>query len=199
MKEIVISTDNVDKLQEIKEILADFSLEILSKKDVGLGDLEVIEDQDTLKGNALLKARAIYKRVHKSVLADDTGLFVEALNGAPGVYSARYAGEDCSYKDNREKLLADLKGVPREKRGAYFETCIVYIDERGEEHSVHGRVKGFILTEERGTGGFGYDAVFMPEGETRSFSEMREKEKNAISHRKRALEAFVKFYRKTQV
>lgn len=147
MKKIVVSTGNKDKLRELKTILEDFDIEVLSKDEVGLGDLEVEEDKETLEENAEKKARAIFERHKAIVLADDTGLFVDALNGGPGVFTARYAGENCSYEDNRKKLLAALKD--KEDRKANFTTVIALIDEEGNCHIRKGICKGLISKEER--------------------------------------------------
>lgn len=185
MKKLVVSTGNKDKLRELKTILEDFDIEVLSKDEVGLGNLEVEEDKETLEENAEKKARAIFERHKAIVLADDTGLFVDALNGGPGVFTARYAGENCNYEDNRKKLLAALKD--KEDRKANFTTVIALIDEKGTCHIRKGICKGLISKEERGDKGFGYDRIFIPEGDTRTFAEMTEREKNSYSHRGKAL------------
>lgn len=184
MREIVLSTDNINKLREIREILEDLDIKIYGKSDIEGLDFEVIEDGDTLYDNALKKASAMAERVDYAVLADDTGLFVKALNGEPGVHSARYASEHDD-KKNREKLLNNLKD--KEDRSAYFKTEIILIDEDKNIIPIEGVCPGKISLEERGDSGFGYDSIFIPEGFDKTFAEMSHEEKNQISHRSRAL------------
>ena len=184
MREIVLSTDNINKLREIREILEDLDIKIYGKSDIEGLDFEVIEDGDTLYDNALKKASAMAERVDYAVLADDTGLFVKALNGEPGVHSARYASEHDD-KKNREKLLNNLKD--KEDRSAYFKTEIILIDEDKNIIPIEGVCPGKISLEERGDNGFGYDSIFIPEGFDKTFAEMSHEEKNQISHRSRAL------------
>lgn len=184
MREIVLSTDNINKLREIREILEDLDIKIYGKSDIEGLDFEVIEDGDTLYDNALKKASTMAERVDYAVLADDTGLFVKALNGEPGVHSARYASEHDD-KKNREKLLNNLKD--KEDRSAYFKTEIILIDEDKNIIPIEGVCPGKISLEERGDNGFGYDSIFIPEGFDKTFAEMSHEEKNQISHRSRAL------------
>ena len=191
---IVLSTDNAHKLAEIRSILAPLGYEVLPKSEVGAGALEVIEDAPDLDGNAVKKARALHALTKLAVLADDTGLFVDALGGEPGVHSARYASEHDDAA-NREKLLRKLADTPDDKRTAYFETVLAYIDANGVETVVRGRVDGTITRDERGSHGFGYDSLFLPRGEKKTFAEMNDDEKNALSHRRRALDALVAFLR----
>ena len=183
MKKIVLSTDNKNKLREIKEILEDLDIEIFGKSDIDGLDFEV-EDGETLYDNALKKADAMAKRVDLAVLADDTGLFVNALDGEPGVHSARYASEHDD-KKNREKLLKNLEG--KEDRSAYFKTQIILIDSKKNIIPIEGVCEGKISEVERGDNGFGYDSIFIPEGFDKTFAEMSHEEKNEISHRARAL------------
>ena len=194
MMKIVLSTDNAHKLAEIRSILAPLGYEVLPKSEVGAGALEVIEDAPDLDGNAMKKARALHALTKLAVLADDTGLFVDALGGEPGVHSARYASEHDDAA-NREKLLRKLADMPDDKRTAYFETVLAYIDANGVETVVRGRVDGTITRDERGSHGFGYDSLFLPRGEKKTFAEMNDDEKNALSHRRRALDALVAFFR----
>ena len=184
MREIVLSTDNINKLREIREILEDLDIKIYGKSDIEGLDFEVIEDGDTLYDNALKKASAMAERVDYAVLADDTGLFVKALDGEPGVHSARYASEHDD-KKNREKLLNNLKD--KEDRSAYFKTEIILIDEDKNIIPIEGVCPGKISLEERGDNGFGYDSIFIPDGFDKTFAEMSHEEKNQISHRSRAL------------
>lgn len=185
MRKLVFATNNAHKLEEIRAILGD-KVEVLSLKDIQC-EADIPETADTLEGNAALKAEYIYRHYGLDCFADDTGLEVEALNGAPGVYSARYAGgEGHDSEANMRKLLAEMKG--KENRKAQFRTSICLI-EGGTEHLFEGVVKGEIIEEKRGASGFGYDPVFMPEGYTETFAEMGSEEKNRISHRARAVQA----------
>jgi XTP/dITP diphosphohydrolase len=186
MMQLVCASANPDKAAEIEQLLT------------GLVDLlprppevpDVVEDADTLVGNARLKAAAIVAATGLPAVADDTGLEVEALGGAPGVYAARYAGEDCSYADNRAKLISELEGVAN--RRAAFRTVVMVIWPDGVELSVEGICSGVITSEERGSIGFGYDAVFQPdEGAGLTFAEMTPDAKHAISHRGRAFYALL--------
>ncbi len=186
-RRMILSSSNAHKVKEIKEILKDFDIEIVSKDELGFEDFDVDEDRDTLEGNAFKKAEELSKLVNGIVIADDTGLFVDALNGAPGVYSARYAGEHSSYKDNNELLLKNLKDVSMEKRTAYFKTVIAVILEDGLKLKAEGICKGKIGFEVHGENGFGYDPLFIVEGLGKSFGEMTDEEKNSLSHRANAL------------
>lgn len=189
MHKLILSTSNPDKKKELKAILEELDMEIWSKDELGYGDFDVIEDADTLAGNATKKAKALWAKTGRMVIGDDTGLFVAALDGAPGVYAARYAGEHATYEDNVTKLLQALEGLPMERRKAKFETVIALVDERGVLHLAKGEVRGHILPERKGEKGFGYDPIFQPEGYDKSFAQLGQEEKNAISHRRRALEA----------
>lgn len=185
MRKLVFATNNAHKLEEIRAILGD-KVEVLSLKDIQC-DVDIPETADTLEGNAVLKAEYIYRHYGLDCFADDTGLEVEALNGAPGVYSARYAGgEGHDSEANMRKLLAEMEG--KTNRKAQFRTAICLI-EGGAEHLFEGMVKGEIIEEKRGASGFGYDPVFMLEGYTETFAEMGSEEKNRISHRARAVQA----------
>ncbi len=185
---IILSTDNAHKLKEIAELL-DGKAELLSKTEAGFGDLHPVEDGDTLEANAFIKIKDIDCGEDDVIIGDDTGLFVHALNGEPGVYSARYAGLEGNDEKNREKLLKAMEGV--EDRSAFFKTVIAV--KRGKEnYTVEGVCPGRIINEERGSAGFGYDPIFVPEGEEKTFAEMTDDEKNAISHRGRALQAFIR-------
>lgn len=187
MKKLILSSGNAHKVQEIKSILEEFDLEVVSKNEMGLSNFEVEEDGDTLEYNALKKARELSKLVEGIVIADDTGLFVDALKGAPGVYSARYAGEDCDYKANNKKLIEELEGVQEAERTARFRTVMAVIFEDGEEAMIEGVCEGKILTEAVGDAGFGYDPLFQPIGYDSTFAELGAEIKNKISHRAKAL------------
>ncbi|MBP6871359.1 MAG: non-canonical purine NTP diphosphatase [Bacteroidales bacterium] len=186
MKELVFATNNVHKLNEIRAIAGD-TLRILSLKEIGCTD-EIVEDAATIEGNASLKAFYIWNKYGKSCFADDTGLEVEALDGRPGVKSARYAGDDCNPDNNIKKLLKELMDKPN--RRARFRTVISLIIE-GREVQFEGIVEGEILMEKRGKDGFGYDPVFRPIGYEQSFAEMSPDEKNRISHRGRAVQKLI--------
>lgn len=190
MKTLVFATNNKHKLHEVKEMLEGI-VDIKSLAEMGLeGDIP--ETADTLQGNALQKAQWVWERTRMDCFADDTGLEVEALDGAPGVYSARYAGEHCSFDDNINKLLGAMEGETNRK--ADFRTVICLI-ENGAERYFEGRVDGVILTERYGEEGFGYDPIFMPDRFAVSFAEMPLEVKNQISHRGRAVEKLVEYLR----
>ena len=188
MKNIVFATNNAHKLRELREIAGD-KFNILSLADINCHD-DIPETAETLKGNALIKANHIKEHYGYDCFADDTGLEIEALGGEPGVFSARYAGEDCNSERNIDKVLEKLSGV--ENRAARFVTVIALIWE-GETYIFEGEVKGEILSERHGEGGFGYDPVFKPIESDCSFAEMSTDEKNAISHRGRAVAKLFKF------
>mgnify|MGYP000297475876 CR=1 FL=1 len=188
MKELYFASQNENKLKEIQAMMPDdFFLK-------GLRDLDynepLQEDYDTLEQNAHQKAHTIFEKFNVSVFADDTGLEVTALNGEPGVKSARYAGESRSNEANIKLLLKNLEGVTN--RSARFRTVIALILD-GKEYQFEGIVEGDIMHEKRGSDGFGYDPIFIPQGYTRTFAEMSIEEKNKISHRKRALQAMIDF------
>ena len=182
---IILATHNSDKRKEMMAALTDLNVEILSLVDfpqVG----EIVEDGETLTANAIIKAKAVFDITGIPAISDDTGLSVDALHGAPGVYSARYAGENATYDDNVEKLVDEMKNVLPENRGAQFQTIMVYID-KNTELIVDGVVKGQIANTSKGVGGFGYDPVFYIPKQEKTFAEMTIQEKNQISHRGIAL------------
>lgn len=186
-RRIILSSGNSHKIKEIKNILKNLSFDVISKDDVGLKDFDVVEDGDTLEENAFKKALELSKLTKGIIIADDTGLFVDALDGEPGVYSARYAGEHVSYTDNNKLLLKNIEHVPLEKRTAFFKTVIAVVLENGEELKAEGICRGKIAFEPRGENGFGYDPLFIVDGTDKTFSEMTDEEKNKISHRANAL------------
>lgn len=186
-RKLILSSSNTHKIKEIKEILKDLDIEVVSKDDLGFKDFDVVEDKESLEGNAFKKAEELSKLVKGIVIADDTGLFVDALDGAPGVYSARYAGEHASYKENNDLLLKNLAGVPLEKRTAYFKTVIALVLEDGSKLMAEGVCRGRIDFEARGVNGFGYDPLFIVDGLGKTFGEMNDQEKNSLSHRANAL------------
>ena len=187
MKKIVLSSSNKHKVNEIKMILENMPFIVVSKDEEGYGNFDVEEDKDTLEGNAIKKAKELQNLTKEIVIADDTGLFVDALNGEPGVYSARYAGEPLSDERNNALLLKNLEGVPIEKRTAYFKTIIAVALEDGSTMIAEGICRGKIGFEKKGIHGFGYDPLFIVDEKDQTFGEMEDVEKNKISHRSRAL------------
>lgn len=188
LPKIVFATNNAHKLEEARA-LAEGSFEILSLKEIGCND-DIPETSDTLEGNALIKARWVKERYGYDCFADDTGLIVDALGGAPGVYSARYAGPECDAQANMALLLRNLEGITDRK--ARFMTVIALCLE-GDEYLFCGEVEGTISTEPHGTAGFGYDPVFVAAESGKAFAEMSPEAKNAISHRGRAMRKLIEF------
>ncbi len=188
MQELVFATNNAHKLEELRRITGD-KFTILSLSDIGCHE-DIPETADTLEGNARRKARFVKEKYGYDCFADDTGLMVDALGGAPGIYSARYAGPGHDSRANMALLLANLEGETH--RSARFVTCICLIKD-GEEHIFEGRVEGEILTAPQGDAGFGYDPVFRPDESDRSFALMSADEKNTISHRGRATAALLDY------
>lgn len=188
---LVFATQNLHKVKEVASLLPS-CYTIAPPSEFGWQG-EIPEEQDTLEGNSLQKAQVLYDALQRPLFSDDSGLEVEALGGAPGVYSARYAGEHCSFDDNINKLLKALEGT--HERSARFRTVVTLIIE-GEVHQFQGCVEGEILTERHGAEGFGYDPIFRPEGTKLSFAEMPLAQKNGMSHRARAVAAMVDYLRK---
>ena len=186
MKEIVFATNNLHKLEEVRH-LAGTDIRILSLKEIGCNE-DIPEDADTLEGNASIKSRYVSGKFGIDCFADDTGLEIDALGGRPGVRSARYAGEECIAANNVKKVLAEMEGMA--DRRARFRTVISLII-NGKEMIFEGVVEGTILHSPRGTDGFGYDPVFLPDGKDKSFAEMSLEDKNKISHRARAIEKLI--------
>lgn len=202
MKRLIIASNNGHKVEEIKDMLKAFSFEILSLQEAGM-DIEVEEDQETFMGNAHKKAFEIFEalkeeeRENTLVLSDDSGLAVDHLDGAPGVYSARYGGIAHDDSRNNEKLLLELQGVAEEKRGAQFVTAMVLLG-KDLDLRVTGEAKGRILTELQGTGGFGYDPLFFSHDLGKSFGVATSEEKNRVSHRGNALQNLIKELKKIE-
>lgn len=190
---LIFATHNRHKLEEVQAVLGP-AFTLVTPDEAGVHE-EIPEEQPTLEGNAFQKADFLYRRTGKNCFADDTGLEVEALGGAPGVYSARYAGEHVSYEDNNRLLLKNLEGVA--DRRARFRTVIALILD-GQRYRFEGVVEGRIATEPHGDQGFGYDPLFIPDGYETSFAEMSAGAKNAISHRGRAVEKLVAFLKERQ-
>lgn len=211
MRTAILASQNKNKIREIKAILEKYGLDVISRDDAGIPTDDIEETGVTFEENSYLKARTIFDMIRQDpdlaqylespVIADDSGLMVDAMDGAPGVFSARYAGEGCTYNDNNVKMLAELQGVPKEKRGAEFVTVITMIYPDGHDVpaaavregdvyvlTARGHLRGTIAEETRGTEGFGYDPLFIPEGMDKTFAEIGTEFKNTISHRARALQ-----------
>ena len=186
MKRMIFATGNENKMKEIREILGALPLEILSMKEAGVS-ADIVEDGKTFEENALIKARAICKLAGEMVLADDSGLEIDYLNKEPGIYSARYMGEDTSYHIKNKSLIDRLEGVPNEKRTARFVCAIAAVLPDGKELVVRGTVEGIIGYEEKGENGFGYDPIFYLPERGCTTAELPPEEKNSISHRGNAL------------
>ena len=186
MKSLIFATGNPHKVEEIQNRLHDWPVKLLSLKDFPLVTLH--EEGETLRENALQKARTVAGACGEWALSDDTGLFVAALDGRPGIFSARYAGPKATFTENVDKLLREMEGVPSEKRGAYFECVMALAHPDGREVTVRGTIDGMISEKQRGEAGFGYDPVFYIPSAKCTFAEMSLAEKNRISHRARAFE-----------
>lgn len=187
--QLVFASNNLNKLEQVKLLLDNDK--VLMPKDVGIDNFDVIEDGSTLKVNAFKKAYALYKLTKSKVFSDDTGLFVNSLNNRPGIYAHRYAGEDATDKDNRDKLLSELKD--KDNRDAYFLTVICFIDDDGKDYYFEGRLDGTIAEHELGDGGFGYDKIFYVDKLGKSLGQMDVLFKNQISHRGLAMKKFKEF------
>jgi XTP/dITP diphosphohydrolase len=186
--QICFASHNKNKIVELRKLLGE-EIDLIGLDDLGVSE-EIPETGSTLEENALIKAEYVYSRFKIPCFADDTGLEVDALNGEPGVYSARYAGEPANSEKNINKLLVELEGV--KNRNARFKTVIAYLDRAGERYFV-GEVEGRITAGKSGDEGFGYDPVFLPKGFDSTFAEMTMEEKNTISHRGRAVRKLAKF------
>lgn len=184
---LIVASNNNHKVHEIKDILKPLGLEVVSLKEAGI-NVDVVEDGKTFEENAYKKAKTIHDLTGEAVLADDSGLEVYALNNAPGVYSARFAGEECNYDKNNEKLLKLLENVDDKDRGARFVCTMILITKEGEIIKSVGTVEGIISRYKRGNNGFGYDPLFIVPEINKTFAELSEVEKNKISHRARALD-----------
>ncbi|WP_442881366.1 RdgB/HAM1 family non-canonical purine NTP pyrophosphatase [Clostridium sp.] len=183
---IVIASNNNHKIVEFKNIMDTLCIDVESQKEAGI-NIEVVEDGDSFEANSYKKASQVKELTEYAVLADDSGVEVFSLDLEPGVYSARYAGENATDDENNTKLLEELKDFPLDKRGARFVTVLTLITAEGEKITARGEVRGKIIFEPRGKNGFGYDSIFIPDGYNKTFSELTLEEKNRISHRSRAL------------
>ena len=184
---IVIATHNKDKFKELYHGLSSLDVDLVSLYDFP-EIKEIVEDGDTLKENALIKARVVHRITSLPAISDDTGLEVDALGGAPGVFTARYAGENCSYLDNVNKMLKEMYNIPENKRGAIFKTAMAYVDDNVELTS-EGIVQGNVTRTKKGVAGFGYDPIFYVPDIGKTFAEMKIEKKNLVSHRSRAIKA----------
>ena len=187
MRKIVIASNNAGKIKEIQNILGNNKFEFLSLKEIVFYQ-DILEDQDSFEGNAYKKAESVARVVNDIVLADDSGLEVDILNGQPGVFSARFSGKNATDENNNEKLLKMMKDVPEEKRGAQFRCVIVIILPNGKSFKAEGICRGKITDKPNGNKGFGYDPIFIPVGYNKTFGQMEKDEKNRISHRFLALQ-----------
>ncbi len=183
---IIFATGNEDKMGEIRQILGDLGWEILSMREAGI-DVDIVEDGSTFEENALIKARAVAALSDEIVLADDSGLEIDALGGEPGIYSSRFAGEDATYETKIGILLDRLRGVPREERTARFVCAVAAIVPGREPMTVRATFEGYIGETPVGENGFGYDPIFYPQGLSCTSAELSPEEKNAMSHRGKAL------------
>lgn len=188
--DIIVATNNQGKIKEIKRILAPHN--VMSQSEAGI-ELEVEETGETFLDNAFLKARSLIPYTNAAIIADDSGLMVDYLNGEPGVYSARYAGDNTTPEQGMEKLLKNMDGVPFEDRSAHFVSVVALIMPDGTEHNFEGRCDGYITNIKKGDNGFGFDPIFYYPPLEKTFSEMTDEEKNSVSHRGFALEKLAKF------
>ncbi|MBK5263562.1 MAG: RdgB/HAM1 family non-canonical purine NTP pyrophosphatase, partial [Peptostreptococcaceae bacterium] len=187
MKKIVAASQNKHKIREIEEITKEFGMFIVPRDEAGVPDVEIVEDGETFETNSYKKAYEVMRLCGEITIADDSGLEVDYLDGEPGVYSARFAGEDTDDKKNNEKLLSLLEGVPMEKRSGRFVSVITIVYPDGTNIVARGEVEGHIAFKESGDNGFGYDSLFIPLGYNKSFGNFTSEDKNKISHRAKAL------------
>lgn len=190
-QKVILASNNAHKAQEIKDILGEF-FDIITLKEAGLNNFEIIEDGETFEENAFKKAMAVYKETKIPTISDDSGLCVDYLGGKPGVYTARYAGENASDDENIEKLLHELDGVEFEKRSAHFVCVIAFVSDINPDKTEYfsGECNGYIMNEKQGNSGFGYDPVFYYPEFKCSFAQISEDKKNEVSHRAKALQMF---------
>lgn len=193
MEQLIIASQNEGKIKEFRTLFQSLNIEVLSLNDVFTSIPEVVEDGDTFEANARKKAETILELVHRPVIADDSGLVIDALEGRPGVYSARYAGEPSDDRRNYEKVLKEMEGIPQEKRSARLVAVLALARPNEKTEFFHGTCEGSIAFEAKGSHGFGYDPIFLPQGESRTMAELSEEEKHAISHRGMALRKLHQF------
>lgn len=188
MKRIIAASSNAHKIKELQAIMGKFGMEVVSRKDAGVPDFEIVEDGETFEENSLKKAVEIMKVSGEITVADDSGLMVDYLGGAPGVYSARFAGEECDDAKNNEKLIKLLAGLPAEDKKAQFVSVVTLAFPNGEILVARGECPGRIIEVPTGENGFGYDPLFVPDGIEKTYAQLTDEEKNQISHRAKALE-----------
>lgn len=199
MQKILLATKNKGKVAELTELVRLLNIQVVSLADMDVSKIpHVVEDGRTFEENALKKAREYYNTFKMPTMADDSGLEVDALNGEPGIYSARYAGDEATDRDNNEKLLQQLHGVPAEKRTAHFTCVIAVVDGEREPIVTKGYCHGLIAKEPKGSQGFGYDPIFFVPEKNKMMAELAKEEKNLISHRFHALQQLIKKLEKTQ-
>lgn len=194
MGKMILASSNAHKMEEIKKILDKFNINLISMADAGLENFEIIEDGDTFEENSMKKAVTILEELGIDTIADDSGLMVDKLGGRPGVYSARYSGENANADTNNEKLLLELEGIPLEERTAKFVCVISIAFKNGEKLIVRGECPGKIGFEKKGSNGFGYDPLFIVDDYGKTFGELGSDIKNKISHRAKALEKLEKVF-----
>lgn len=187
MDMLIAATGNKNKVKEFRAILSPFGIRVLTRKEAGLPPLDIVEDGDSFAANSYKKARAIFDLSGRASLADDSGLCVDALSGRPGIYSVRFAGEGATDRANNDKLLALMQDIPEEKRGATFVCVITLLLPDGSFLQARGECRGQVIRVPRGEKGFGYDPLFLPDGQEKTFAELDAASKNAISHRALAL------------
>lgn len=192
MKRIIAASSNAHKIKEIQTIMGKFGMEVVSRKDAGVPDFEIVEDGETFEENSLKKAMEIMNVTGEITVADDSGLMVDYLGGAPGVYSARFAGEECDDNKNNEKLIKLLDGLTGDDRKAKFVSVITLVYPDGETLVARGECPGRMISVPTGENGFGYDPLFVPDGCEKTFAQLTDEEKNQISHRAKALEKLEK-------
>lgn len=195
METIIAASRNAHKIKELEVVTARFGMKIISRDEAGIPPFEVEENGDTFEENSFIKAEAILKYSGKPTISDDSGLEVEYLDGAPGVYSARFAGDDCNDKRNNEKLIDLLEGVPYKERRAKFVSVVTLLFPDGKKIVARGECPGHIIDKEEGDNGFGYDPLFVPEGYGSTFAMLDSSVKNQISHRAKALELLAELLR----
>ncbi|MAR15252.1 MAG: non-canonical purine NTP pyrophosphatase, RdgB/HAM1 family [Candidatus Marinimicrobia bacterium] len=195
--EIILATHNLDKCKEMQVSFNDTNIKIFTLKNFPEID-DIVEDGDTLEANAFIKSRTVFNKTGIPTISDDTGLFISALNGEPGIFSARYSGENCSYMDNVNKVLIEMNNIDRPLRKATFKTVVTYVS-KDLELVAEGSVKGIITKKPKGNKGFGYDPIFYVPELQKTFAEMDINEKQKISHRSRAIDNLQKLFRENKL
>lgn len=195
---IIAASQNKHKIKEIEAITKLFGMDVISRDEAGIDDFEIEETGETFEENSFIKAEAIMKESGEITIADDSGLMVDYLYGAPGVYSARFAGEECDDDKNNDKLLSLLDGVPYKERRAKFVSVITMLYPDGTKLVARGECPGHVITEKEGNNGFGYDPIFVPDGFGRTYAQLTDEEKNKISHRAKALKELARILKERE-